>query len=115
MLKPLDIRDLGKRDLIPQAIIRRPLSYFEKQGLRGFVHDYDALDYFRGAAFLLDDDVPFALMHHRGCPDNETTVYLTRDFSEDIKKITTSIRHILAALHLNSDSLIWERKDDPDL
>jgi hypothetical protein len=113
VLKPLDIRELGKKDLIPQAIIRKPVAYFEGQGF-GFVHDYDALDFFQGAAFLLDD-LPFALIHHRGCPDNETTIYLTRDFSEDVGTITDSIRHILAALRLPSNSLVWERKDDPEL
>jgi hypothetical protein len=76
--------------------------------------DNDALDFFEGAAFLLDD-VRFALMHHRGNPEDETTVYLTRDLGHDVEKITKSIRRILAALELPSESLVWERQNDPDL
>jgi hypothetical protein len=113
MLKALNFSEFGKSDLIPQAIIRKPISYFENQGF-GFVRDNDALDVFDGAAFLLDG-LSFALIHHRGYPDDETAVCLTRDFGHDIEKITASIRRILAALNLSSESLVWERKNDPDL
>ena len=114
MLTPLKFSELGKSDLIPQAIIRKPISYFEKEGRGYFVHDHDALDVFDGVAFLLDG-LPFALMHHRGSPADETTVYLTRDSTADIDTLTDSIRHILAALQLPSESLVWQRKDDPEL
>jgi len=113
MLKPLNFVELNKIDLIPQAIIGQPVSYFEKQGI-GFVHDSDALDVFEGAAFLLDG-LRFALTHHQGYPANTTTVCLPRDFGEDVEKITASIRVILSALHLSSESLVWERKDNPEL
>ena len=114
MLKSLKFSELGKGGLIPQAIIRKPISYFAKQGF-DLVHDNDALDVFEGSAFLLDGSLRFALMHHRGEPDNETTVYLTRDFGDDMSKITSSIRRILIALELPSRSLVWERQNDPDL
>lgn len=113
MLKTLNFAEVGKTDLIPQAIIQKPISYFERQGIR-FVHDYDNLDAFEGAAFLLDG-LRFALMHHKGYPDNTTTVYLSRDFGEDVSKITASIRDILNALHLSTEELVWERKNAPDL
>ncbi|MBV8359387.1 MAG: hypothetical protein JO189_15840 [Deltaproteobacteria bacterium] len=113
MLRPLNFGELSKRDLIPQAIIDKPMSYFAKQGF-ALVHDSDALDSFEGIALLLDD-LPFALIHHRGNPNNETTVYLTRDFGHNIDKISASIRDILVALNISSESLIWERRNDPDL
>ena len=114
MLRPLKFGELGKSDLIPQAIIRRPISFFEKQGY-GLVRDNDALDFLEGTAFSLDDSLRFALMLHRGNPADETTVYLTRDFGHDIGEITASIRRILAALELPVESLVWERQNDPDL
>jgi hypothetical protein len=113
MLRPLKFDELGKSDLIPQAIIRKPISYFAEQGFE-LVRDNDALDSFEGTAFSLDGGLRFALMHHRGNPADETTVYLTRDFGHDISKITASIRRILAALELPSESLVWERRNDPD-
>jgi hypothetical protein len=112
MLRPLNFGEFGKSDLIPQAIIGKPISYFANQGFQ-VVHDNDALDVFEGVALLLDG-LPFALIHHRGNPYNETTVYLTRDFGHDVDRITTSIRHILEALNLPFESLIWERKNNPD-
>jgi len=113
MLKPLNFVEFNKVDLIPQAIIRKPVSHFKREGI-SFVRDHDALDAFEGAAFLLDG-MPFALMHHRGYPNDTTTVCFPRAFGEDIEKITASIRTILSALNLSSDSLVWERKDNPDL
>lgn len=113
MLKPVSLMDFGKTDLIPQAIIKRPASYFEKQGIR-FLHGEDELDAFDAAAFFLDG-LPFALMHRLGYPEDTTTVYLTRDFGHDVTRITAIIRQILAALNLSPDSLIWERRDNPDL
>ncbi|MBF6560208.1 MAG: hypothetical protein IVW56_07965 [Candidatus Binataceae bacterium] len=113
MLKFLKFAELNQIDLIPQAVIKKPISFFEKQGI-GFVHDNDTLDVFDGAAFLLDD-LRFALMHHAGYPADTTTVYLPRDFGEDVEKITASIRVILSALQLSAESLVWERKDTPEL
>ncbi|HKV56238.1 MAG TPA: hypothetical protein VJN94_16515 [Candidatus Binataceae bacterium] len=113
MLTPLDFRELGKSDLIPHAVIRKPVSYFAKQGAR-LVHDSDALDSFEGAAFALDGTL-FALMSRPGYPPDTTTVYLTRDFGENVEKITALIRSILKALELAPDALVWERQQDPDL
>jgi hypothetical protein len=50
MLRPLNFDELGKYDLISQAIIDKPISYFAKQGFN-LVHDIDALDDFEGIAF----------------------------------------------------------------
>lgn len=113
MLRALNFIEFEKTDFIPHAIIRKPVSFFENQGYR-FVHDADALDKYEGAAFALDG-LLFALMHHQGYPENTTTVYLTREFGEDLSKITSSIRDILAALDLSPDSLEWERKNEPAL
>ncbi|MGA2409261.1 MAG: hypothetical protein ABSG46_02590 [Candidatus Binataceae bacterium] len=114
MLKTLEFRELGKTDLIPQAIIRKPITYFERQA-GTLVRDCDALDFFEGAAFALEDGLPFALIHHRGNPADETTLYLTRDCGRDTGGITNSIRRILRALQLTDDSLVWERQNGPEL
>jgi len=114
MLKALEFSKLGKIDLIPQAIIRKPIAYFEREAGR-LVSDFDELDFFEGAAFALEDGLPFALIHHRGNPVDETTLYLTRDFGHDVGEITISIRRILRALKLTDDLLVWERQHDPEL
>jgi hypothetical protein len=113
MLKAVDYREFSKTDMIPHAIIGKPVSYFEKQGIH-FVHDHDALDVFEGAGFFLDG-LKFALRHYRGYPADTTTVYLPRSFGFDVDKITITVRHILAALDLSLDTLRWERKDNPEL
>jgi hypothetical protein len=114
MLKPLDFEKFSKNDLIPQAIIRRPLSYFQERGL-GFTHNQDDLDELDAAAFSLDDKLFFALMHHRGYPKDTTELCLTRSFGENLDNISAAIRAILAQFQLEPDALEWERRMDPDL
>jgi hypothetical protein len=115
MLRTLNLRELGRSDLLPQAIIRKPVAYFESRGYR-FERDSDALDEFQGAAFALDDGLRFALIHHQGHPADETTIYLTRgDGNGDVTKITSLVRAVLEALNLPPEALVWERKDNPNL
>jgi hypothetical protein len=115
MLRTINFGELGKLDLLPQAVIAKPVAYFESQGYR-FEHNSDALDEFEGAAFALDHGLRFALIHHQGHPPGETTIYLARgDGNGDVMKITSLIREVLGALHLPMETLVWERKDDLSL
>lgn len=112
MLTAIPSGVLSNRDLTPQAIIRKPVSFFRLKGIR-FVDSADDLDTFESAELLLNDSCPFALRHYRGEPSDTTTLYLVRH-SQSVEEITSTIRHILEALQLSADSLSWERSQDPD-
>lgn len=107
MLHPIKLSDLDKMDLIPQAILNQPISYFEKQGIH-FVKDEDELDTFVGAALLLDNSVRFALKHHPGYPKDTTTVYLARNI-HDLREITMMVQKIVEAFHLSREAIRWQR------
>src|SRR5713226_3227673 len=92
MLRTVPFSELSKLDLIPQAIISRPLSYFHKQLKIEISQGEDDLDVFEGAALWVDNRLPFALKHYPGYPDNTTTVYLSDEFT-DIGEITRMIDH----------------------
>src|ERR1700691_377134 len=63
-------------DLIPQAIIGRPVSYFASSMHADFVSGHDGFDQFEGAVFVLDEKFSFALKRYRGHPNGTTTIYL---------------------------------------
>lgn len=113
MLKAISLSQLGKIDLIPQAILRKPVSYFEKKGIH-FVKGEDELDTYEGAAFVLDNNVRFALKHHPGYPEDTTTIYLAKSI-QDIRQITALIQKIIEALQLSRDAIEWQRSDNPEL
>jgi len=101
-------------DLIPQAIIGRPLSYFASSMHADFVSGHDDLDQFEGAVFVLDEKFHFALKWYRGHPKGTTTIYLPHEFSglDDITKIVSMIMN---ELRLDEGTLVWQRADNPDL
>jgi hypothetical protein len=114
MLRPIEIGELGGIDLIPQAIIRKPISYFDGRfGIR-LVDDHDDQDKYQGAALSLNGELRFALKHYAGYPADTTTVYLSREF-RDVKEITGIVAKILREFELPSSVLCWQRADDPDL
>jgi hypothetical protein len=114
MLRPLKLEDLRNVELIPQAVIRKPVSFFEKQLGVHFVEGHDDLDTYRGVAFSLNGTVPFALKHYRGHPPQTTTVYLSMKI-HDVQKISKLIRAIIDELKVSLDSIEWQRSDDPGL
>ena len=113
MLYPISLSELGKVDLVPQAILNKPVSYFEKRGIH-FVKGEDELDTYEGAAFLLDNNVRFALKHHPGYPDDTTTVCLAKSI-HDLQQITKLVRKIVEALELSLAVIQWQRSDNPEL
>jgi hypothetical protein len=114
MLRAVTFSEFSKLDLIPQAIISRPLSYFHKQLKIEISQGEDDLDVFEGAALWVDNRLPFALKHYPGYPDNTTTVYLPDEFT-DIGEITRIISLIIKELQLPKDAVSWQRSDDPEL
>jgi hypothetical protein len=114
MPQTIEIRELSKLDLIPQAIIKKPISYFDGRfGIR-LIRDHDDLDQYEGAALSLDGELRFALKHYRGYPPDTTTIYLSCEFS-DVQEITEIVTKILRELELPSSTLSWQRADSPNL
>jgi hypothetical protein len=114
MLRRVSFSEVSKLDLIPQAIISRPLSYFKEKFMVEIVQGKDDLDVFEGAAMVVDDRLPFALKHYPGYPDNTTTIYLTHELT-DIQEITRIIRMIVRELGLPKEAVSWQRSDNPEL
>ncbi len=114
MLRTISLTELGKIDLIPQAILNRPVSYFENHHGIHFVQANDELDRYEGAALVLDNNLRFALKHHHGYPDDTTTIYLSKEI-QNLQQITATVRRIVEALELPCDVIRWQRSDGPDL
>ncbi len=113
-VRSIALQDLRDVDLIPQAVIGKPVSFFEHALGLHFIDDFDDLDYYRGAAMRLDDKLPFALMHHRGDPPDTTTLYLPREI-RDVEEISRAVRAIIDEMKIPPDSIRWQRSDDPAL
>ena len=112
MIEQIDWERLNT-DMVGQAVIGSPPSFFEEQrGIR-FTEGSDGLDYFKGALFLLNGETQFALKQYRGNEKSTTTIYL--DFRErDLEAITRMVAQISTDLGLTSSDIIWQRKDNPD-
>lgn len=116
MLRPVNPKEFREIEWIPQAIIDRPVSYFEKVFGLEFTRGSDDLDDYEEATFILEglNGLPVALMHYRGYPPNTTTVYLPFGF-HDVARILQVIGLIAKELQLPPDAISWQRSDNPNL
>lgn len=114
MLRPITLEELREVELIPQAVLRRPISFFEERLGIHFVRSHDDLDSYQAAAFSIDGKLPFALKHYRGHPAETTTVYLSSAI-RDVQKVSAIIRAIVDELKVPRDAVEWQRSDDPNL
>ena len=114
MLEPIETTELCDIELVPQAIIKRPISYFDGRFGIHVVSDHDDLDTYQGAALLLNRQLRFALRHYRGYPSDTTTIYLSRELS-DLNEITGIVEKILRELELPASAISWQRSDSPSL
>jgi hypothetical protein len=73
-------------DVIPQAILWRPLNYFTSVIREG----EDGLDLYRGASFSIGNRLNFDLRTYRGHPAVTVTLYLPEGF-DDQKDIIEAI------------------------
>jgi hypothetical protein len=110
----ITLQELSDTDLIPQAVIGKPVLFFEQHLGLQFIDGFDDLDYYRGAAFYLDDELSFALMHHRGDPPDTTTLYLPREI-RDLQEISRAVEAIVKEMRIPRDSIAWQRSDNPNL
>src|SRR5687768_14016258 len=96
-----------RTEMIPQAIIKRPLQDLADD--RFEVHTaHDDFDEYLGAALLLNERTQIALKHYRGHPPGTTTLYLPADVS-DLGTIAKIISHALNALNVPAKYVEWER------
>jgi hypothetical protein len=114
MLHPLAMENLPKAEFVPQAVIGQPIASIGEAARLPLVKGHDDLDDFEGLALLLDDSVPFTILHYRGHPPRTSTVYLPISLG-DGRRIGEVIARILRELKLDQANLIWQRADDPSL
>jgi hypothetical protein len=112
MIKPAPLHELiDKYDFVPQAIVDEAVSLLIKRMGGDIESGHDDFDEYQGGAAWLDD-TPFAIMHYKGHPDGEATIYLPYGVS-NLEGITKIIKRIADELELPPGSFKWQRKDDP--
>ena len=110
MLRAIPAGQFGAIEWIPQAIINRPVSYFESRFGFKFISGSDDLDEYQEATLSLDG-LPVALMHYHGYPDDTTTVYLPFGFN-NVAGILRVIGAIAKEFALPPDAVSWQRADE---
>lgn len=91
-------------DVVPQAIIWRPLRYFTSV----FREGKDGLDHYIGASFAIGNDIQFALRSYRGHPGLTITLYLPHDV-EDESRISEIIDTVISEMLIPQSAVAWRR------
>ncbi len=100
-------------DLVPQAILSLPISYFANR-YGEFRELEDDFDRYEGAEFALGSGLRFSLRRYKGYPEDTTTIYLSSEV-QDVAKISEVIGVLLKELELQPRDLAWQRSDEPHL
>ena len=93
-------------DVVPQAILWRPLKYFTF-----IIRDgQDELDLFKGASFAIGNDIRFDLRVYRGHPNPEytVTVYLPYEVTDE-KQISETLDRIIKEMLIPLTAVAWRR------
>lgn len=114
MYKPVPLSWLDGKELIPQAIIDRPISHFAERFKLSFTRGHDDFDRYDAAAIQLNDGLVFELKRYAGYPDNTTTIYLPYDINS-IEQISNVISMITSEFNIPRSWISWQRSDDPEL
>jgi hypothetical protein len=104
---------LEHNQFVPQAIIAGTVDDLTKRLHVKLEKNTDDFDEYVGTAFWYGE-TPVALMRYAGHPDDQYTIYLPFKI-QGVDKITRMVHDIVSLLKLPDRSIIWERKDDPDL
>jgi hypothetical protein len=91
-------------DVIPQAIIWRPLRYFTLTIRDG----EDGLDKFKAASFAIGNDIRFDLRVYRGHPELTVTLYLPEELGEE-NRITEIIDIVIREMLVPMTAIAWRR------
>lgn len=115
MVRPADFDQVMQRaEFVPQAIFDRPVSYFAEVLEVKVSEGHDDLDYYQGAAFLLDEFIPAAVMHYRGHPTGTTTLYLPFEVA-DPKLISAIVNMVVRAFDIPAGAVFWQRQPDGEV
>ena len=115
MIKLAHLQDLmHTHHFVPQAIVGESVFSLAKRVGFELEKGEDDLDNYCGAAAILNERVPFAVIHYQGHPEDTSTIYLPLKIT-NVEEITKLIFEIVGELKLEQKSLLWQRKDDPDL
>jgi hypothetical protein len=115
-ITPIPLHLLRKKmDFIPHAVLSVPISYLAKLMDTQTERGEDDLDQYIGLGAQSEEFGPFAIMHYRGYPKDTSTIYLPREFPDDVEKVTQAVHWIVRQLNLKPQVVSWERKDNPDL
>jgi hypothetical protein len=96
-------------ELIPHAVLKIPIWYIAKLMEVELERGHDDLDYYEGIGAIYKSGFPFAVMHYRGYPENTSAIYLPRDFSDDVARITKAVHDIASEFKLPDKAFLWER------
>jgi len=91
-------------EIIPHAIIWRPLDYFTITIMGG----EDDLDVFTGASFVIGNEVFFALRTYRGHPEFTVTLYLPHTVDSS-KEISDAIDLVIEVMIIPPTAIAWRR------
>jgi hypothetical protein len=112
-IKSAPLSDILKEsELIPQAIVRRPVESFAEGGA-DVSSGVDDLDEYQALGFHVGN-IPFTIMHYKGHPPDTSTVYLPHDV-RDLKLINGLLKAIFSHFKLRNRDIAWQRKDGVDL
>ncbi len=92
-------------DVIPHAIFWRPLNYFTITIREG----EDGLDAYKGASFVIGNEVSFALRHYRGHPELTVTMYLPHTIDSQ-REISDAIDLIIRVMVIPRTAVAWRRE-----
>ncbi len=111
MIKPFSLHKLiHEHEFVPQALIAEPLDELVKRFGSEIEKGSDDFDTYVGAGGLLDERVPFALMHYGGHPKGTSTIYLPFEYN-DVENIMKIIYLIVSELKIPDAYIKWQRKD----
>ncbi len=113
MIKRISSKDLDEVELVPQAILDLPISYFATE-YGAFETREDDFDIYEGADFAISSGVKFSLRRYRGYPKDTTTIYLPSGVSS-VGEVSALLSTILNGLNLQTSAVKWQRSDNPEL
>ena len=90
-------------DVVPQAIVWRPIRYFSTY-VRA---DEDGLDEYNVASFDVGNQFQFDLRTYRGHPQSTVSVYLSAVLK--VRAISLALRTIIKELNVPTRAVAWQR------
>ncbi len=99
--------------MIPQAILSVPLAKMAKRLGSKITNSYDNLDGFEGVAAKLHR-LRFTVTHRPGYPRDTSIINLPMDI-KNLGELTEQVSAITEAFGLPQDTIVWQRRDGPEL